>query len=103
MCREPEIEPERTEVTHVPVWLGNGDTVCAEWDGLDGVGSSKLLCRCRRFGAGRLVIWRLFQCGVLGAGGWETGVLDAANTPNARADWAACVHPKSISRDSARP
>lgn len=68
-----------------------------------GAGSFRLLCRCRRFGAGRLVIWRLFQCGVLGAGGWETGVLDAANTPNARADWAACVHPKSISRDSARP
>lgn len=27
-------------VTHVPVWLGNGDTACAEWDGLGG-GSSR--------------------------------------------------------------
>lgn len=62
-----------------------------------GVGSFKLLCRCRRFGAGRLVIRRLFQCGVLGAGGWETGVLDAANTLNTRAGCGQPVYTQKAS------
>lgn len=68
---------------HVPVWLGNGGTVCAEWDGLVQGWELQLLCRWR-FGAGSQ-IQRLCQCRVLGGGGWETGVPDAANALTTRA------------------